>query len=318
MKKICFSLLFLILSLPGFSQNETQYDEYTTEALALFEEEKYLQAARLYSKAFSLPEVPVADTDRYNAAACWSMAGQVDSAFVQLYKIAGNGDYEMLEYINGDTDLDNLRSDYRWEEVMSLLRTNKLRADIRLNRPLMAKLEKIYDDVLLYRNQYQEIRQQYGPQSELLVAQLDLIREQDSIQLAEITQILDKRGWLGKEIVGRKGNRAFFMVLQYADPEVQEKYLPMMREAVKAGEAYPADLAQLEDQLAIEKHGKQLYGTQIGYDAESGKYYIYPVEDPYRLNERRSAVGLNPMQDYLNLFGLVWNPQLYGPASEEE
>ncbi len=317
MKKICLSLFFLILFLKGFSQDQTQYYEFTTEALGLFEEEKYLQAARLYSKAFSLPEAPVADTDRYNAAACWSMAGRADSAFVQLYKIAGNGDYEMLEYINGDTDLDNLRSDHRWEDILGILRTNKLRADIRLNRPLMTKLEKIYDDVLLYRNQYQEIRQQYGPQSELLVAQLDLIREQDSVQLAEITQILDKRGWLGKEIVGRKGNRAFFMVLQYADPEIQEKYLPMMREAVQAGEAYPADLAQLEDQLSIEKHGKQLYGTQIGYDADTGRYFIYPVEDPYQLDQRRSAVGLNPMQDYLNLFGLVWNPQLYGPASEE-
>ncbi len=317
MKKLSLSLFFLSFFLSGYAQNLAPYDELTTEALGLFEEEKYLQAARLYSKAFSLPDVEVADTDRYNAAACWSMAGRKDSAFVQLYKIAGNGDYEMLEYINGDTDLDALRTDPRWEEVVSLLRSNKMRAEIRLNRPLMAKLEKIYDEALLYRNQYQDIRQKYGPQSEEVMAHLELIREQDSIQLAEVTQILDKRGWLGKEIVGRKGNRSFFVVLQYADPEIQEKYLPMMREAVKKGEAYPADLALLEDQINIEKEGKQLYGTQIGYDAETDRYYIYPVDDPYQLDKRRAEVGLNPMQDYLNLFGLVWNPQLHLPRATE-
>ncbi len=77
-----------------------------------------------------------------------------------------------------------------------------------------------------------------------------IINEKDSINLIKIKKILDERGWLGADIIGNQGNSTLFLVIQHSDIETQEKYLPMMREAVKKGNANSSSLALLEDRVA--------------------------------------------------------------------
>ena len=67
------------------------------------------------------------------------------------------------------------------------------------------------------------------------------MERKDSINLIKVMKILDERGWLGKNVVGTQGNQTLFLVIQHADLEYQQKYLPMMREAVKDGNANPAN-----------------------------------------------------------------------------
>jgi len=57
----------------------------------------------------------------------------------------------------------------------------------------------------------------------------------DSINVVEIVRILDSRGWLGSDIIGRRGNQTLYLVIQHADLKTQESYLPMIREVVKKG-----------------------------------------------------------------------------------
>ena len=78
-----------------------------------------------------------------------------------------------------------------------------------------------------------------------------LINEKDSINLIKIKKILDERGWLGADIIGGQGNSTLFLVIQHSDLETQLKYLPMMREAVKNGNANAISLAILEDRVAL-------------------------------------------------------------------
>jgi hypothetical protein len=107
------------------------------------------------------------------------------------------------------------------------------------------------------------------------------------------------------------GNSTLFYVIQHSDLNTQEKYLPMMREAVKKGDATPNNLAYLEDRVALRHGKKQIYGSQIGRDEITGEYYVRPLEDPDKVDIRREAVGLGKLQDYISNYGLTWNPEEY-------
>jgi hypothetical protein len=99
-------------------------------------------------------------------------------------------------------------------------------------------------------------------------------------------------------VVGEQGNATLFLVIQHADQKTQEKYLPIMRVAVKSGKAYGRHLALLEDRVALAQGKKQIYGSQIHRDQQTGKYFVAPIEDEPNVNTRRAAVGLDPLEDY--------------------
>jgi len=64
-----------------------------------------------------------------------------------------------------------------------------------------------------------------------------LIHRQDSICLDRTLKILEENGWLGKSRVGSIANKALWLVIQHAELEKQEKYLPLLKESVKIGES---------------------------------------------------------------------------------
>lgn len=131
---------------------------------------------------------------------------------------------------------------------------------------------------------------------------------QDSLDLARVTAIIDSAGWLGEEEVGHKASQALFLVIQHADRQkaVQASYLPIMREAVAEGKAKANELAMLEDRVRVNAGKPQLYGSQIGW--KNDKPFMQPIEDEEHVNERRAAVGLEPLEKYAERFGLQWSP----------
>ena len=141
-----------------------------------------------------------------------------------------------------------------------------------------------------------------------------LLREmlvQDSANLISVKLILDKYGWLGPKVVGNQGNKAIFLVIQHADNLTQEKYLPMMREAVKIGNASGNSLALLEDRVALNQGKKQIYGSQIAMYFDTNKYYVSPLFDPDNVDKRRAVVGLQPIAIYLKKWGIDWDVEQY-------
>lgn len=131
---------------------------------------------------------------------------------------------------------------------------------------------------------------------------------QDSLDLVRVTAIIDSVGWLGPDEVGTKASQALFLVIQHADlhKDIQASFLPIMREAVAAGKARPDELAMLEDRVRVNADKEQLYGSQIGW--KDGKPFMRPIEDEEHVNERRAAVGLEPLEKYAERFGLNWSP----------
>lgn len=184
-------------------------------------------------------------------------------------------------------------------------------AKANLDKQLVAILDTIYQEDQKYRMQIDEIAKKYGWESDEMKAHGKIINEKDSINLIKVKKILDERGWLGPDIIGRKGNSALFLVIQHSDLETQKKYLPMMRDAVQKGNARSSSLALLEDRVALRQGKRQIYGSQIGRDQETGEYYILPLEDPENVDKRRAEVGLGTLQDYISNWGITWNVEEY-------
>ena len=63
---------------------------------------------------------------------------------------------------------------------------------------------------------------------------------------------------------------------------------------MRGGEVRAWQPAMLEDRIRMFEGRPQLYGTQLEPDDE-GRVRPYPIEDPGHVEERRQAVGLEPL-----------------------
>jgi hypothetical protein len=107
-------------------------------------------------------------------------------------------------------------------------------------------------------------------------------------------------GWPGRALVGERAAEHAWLIAQHADHQLdsQRIFLDVLRRAVAAGDAPAWHLAYLTDRVAMNEGRGQVYGTQVA-DMEDGVPVSWPIEDPDRVEERRSAVGLRPLKEHL-------------------
>ncbi|WP_185117047.1 DUF6624 domain-containing protein [Chryseobacterium sp. T16E-39] len=310
MKRALFVLIFLISTKLLFGQAvPKEYTDKVKTAESLYNNKDFKGSAKHYSEAFKSNGWKASLNDRYNAACSWAMAAVPDSAFSQLSRIAPQ--FTNYDHINKDTDLNTLHADARWKPLIEQVKQNKDKAEANLNKPLVARLTNIYDEDQKYRQQIEGIEKKYGSVSKELNDHWKIIAQKDSLNLIEVKAILDQYGWLGPDVVGSQGSTTIFLVIQHADLATQEKYLPMMREAVKNGKAKSSSLALLEDRVALRQGKRQIYGSQIGRDPETKVYFVSPLEDPDHVDKRRAEAGLPPLAEYIKNWQITWDVEQY-------
>jgi hypothetical protein len=302
--KYSIAIVAIIFTQVCFGQNS--YSDLVRKGDSLYRVKDYRNSALAYSKAFEVNGWKGFANDRYNAACSWALSGNADSAFFQLERIATRSNYKNYAHITADSDLNSLHHDKRWQPLLDLIRQNKEKAEANLNRPLAAQLDSIYMEDQKYRQQMRVIEQKHGWESSEMKALVKLMHDADSVNLIKVSKILDTHGWLGADVVGDQGNSTLFLVIQHSDQKTQEKYLPMMREAVKNGKAQGSSLALLEDRVALAQGKKQIYGSQIHRDMQTGKYFVAPIEDEPNVNKRRAAVGLEPLEEYVKHWNITY------------
>ncbi|MFC0516814.1 DUF6624 domain-containing protein [Mucilaginibacter angelicae] len=167
----------------------------------------------------------------------------------------------------------------------------------KLNRPLMAVLDTIYQLDQSVRINYLQAKRN-NERTDIVDSLQEVMHKTDRQNLIRVNAILTKYGWLGPQKVGITGSQALFLVIQHADLQTQQSYLPMIRLAEKNGGILSSNLAILEDRINMRTGKKQIYGSQGFTDRQTGKTYIYPITDPDHLDERRKAMGMPPMKDY--------------------
>ena len=162
------------------------------------------------------------------------------------------------------------------------------------------------------RNQMEGVAARFGGDSPQMKALGRHMKQADSLNLIEVERILTRYGWLSSFKIGPDANRALFMVIQHADLVAQEKYLPMMTQAVKEGSLKADSFALLQDRMALNKGQKQIYGSQVAWNMKTNQYYLMAMENPDQVDQRRASVGLVPIAVYiLDCCNLVWDLPAY-------
>ncbi|NQZ78078.1 MAG: hypothetical protein HRT61_18535 [Ekhidna sp.] len=308
-------LLILIITIAhGFilqAQDMQIYYALIEKARQSHTEEMYAQAVKEYEAAFASLGNKGIPADRFDAAIVMAKAKEKKKAFDQLFRLAEHEltKYRDLEALENVNDFEILRSDRRWDKLIEIVSSNKEFYEKDFDEALATELENMYKLDQKYRLQVPEVEKEHGFESPEMKELVSAMKTTDTDNLARVIQILEEHGWLGPQIVGKAGNNALFHIIQHAELTIQLKYLPMMRDAVAKDNAYPHQLALLEDRINVRQGKKQTFGSQIGRNPHTGEYYVEPIRDPERVNEFRKSVGLPSLETYLSQWNILWDVQ---------
>lgn len=312
-------ILFLssLLIVKSNAQAGDAYNDNIKKGLDLYEKKDFINSAKAFSAAFASTGGKGTQTDRYNAACSWALAGNADSAFHYLFGAAEKNAYDNYSHITTDEDLVSIHADKRWNDLLDKVKENKAKVEANYIKPVVAILDTILIEDQKYRKGIVEMIKKEGMQSPLVKERLAQMDYADSVNLYKTEKILDEYGWLGFDKVGRIGAMTIFLVIQHSSLKVQQKYLPLMREAVKNKQAVPANLALLEDRVALREGRKQIYGSQLQTDTVTNNLFLQPLEDPDNVDKRRAEVGLGPLAEYLKSFGVEWDVEAFKKQQAE-
>jgi len=159
---------------------------------------------------------------------------------------------------------------------------------------------------------------QQGADEEAKKAFLALLEKAQAIDksnTAWMKEVVEKHGWPGNRLVGKDGAQAAWLLVQHADLDrpFQKRCLELLQAAVEKGDVAGQHLAYLTDRVRVGDKQKQLYGTQ--FRQVDGKLEPFPIEDEEKVDERRKAVGLQPLAEYLKFAA---GQSASKPAAEKE
>jgi hypothetical protein len=132
----------------------------------------------------------------------------------------------------------------------------------------------------------------------------------DRANQIQVVSIIENCGFPDNSTVGDEGMYALFMVIQHGQPQLREQYYPTLRKKAEKDLFDKSLLALMEDRILTEQGKKQKFGTQVEMSPDGTSYELYPMEDPAHVDKRRAVVGLGPISEYLQHFGIDWDEYL--------
>ena len=167
------------------------------------------------------------------------------------------------------------------------------------------ELCKIYNVDQQIRKKIVEIMQKPSIELISIKNKMDSIDTKNQIY---VSNLLDNHGW--PDNLSDSANNAIFLVIDHGDKSYSEKYFEMVKEKAEQGIISKSDAAILEDRILMRANKPQMYGTQtksdIVYyltDEDEAKsrnvIYIWPIENPEKVDELRISVGLQPINTYI-------------------
>lgn len=226
----------------------------------------------------------------------------------------------ILELQNG-----TITQKYHWNDAgkLKLVQVENPKLMLDTNR-----LKKDLDSIAARINLFERIIQSHSVEERVALgkefgltedeAKSDLSSIQTALDRSNfeyLASVMDQHGYPGKTMVGEPTNLVGYEILK-RQPEAIENYILMLQDFAESGELPMTHYATLEDLLLMYKQEPQKYGTQ-GYIDSSGNPYIWPIDNPETMNERRAKVGFTTtIEEYAKeLFGEDF---VYRPVSLEE
>jgi hypothetical protein len=172
-------------------------------------------------------------------------------------------------------------------------------------------IEQIESEIATMLEAEQEVRRRF---SEALQTQSDdrqsimaEMREIDIKNREFIVDLLDNFGW--SDEFSEDTNFGIFMIIQHA-PDLIPRYFPIIQKKADDGFLTKVWAATMEDRMLMMAGELQKYGTQLSQvvnDEGERESRLWPVENPDTLEERRAAIGLPPIDDYLQQIAEMMN-----------
>lgn len=119
---------------------------------------------------------------------------------------------------------------------------------------------------------------------------------------AKLKAMVHTHGWPKISEVGEEASQGAWLLVQHADDDRswQQEALKLMEPLVAQGEIKGSDVAYLKDRLSVAEHQPQPYGTQ-GQCGSSGTWQPFAIEDPAGVDQRRLAMKMQTLQDYIDM-----------------
>jgi thiol-disulfide isomerase/thioredoxin len=146
-------------------------------------------------------------------------------------------------------------------------------------------------------------------------AAIQRLIDADLARTRRLQAIVAAGGWPGINTVGQDAANAAWLVLQHTpDDGWQREMLPVLEKEAEAGNVRRQDLALLTDRVLVHGGKPQRYGGS--FSITEGRMVADPIEDIEHVDERRAAMDLPPMSEYVKLLTELYHlPVEWPPRS---
>ena len=117
----------------------------------------------------------------------------------------------------------------------------------------------------------------------------------------ELVISIDQVCGLPVGIENRKQINIIWLIVQHSSAEYRKRYISYFVEANKAGTIDDGSVALMIDRMAMDDGKPQTYGSQLIGNK------LYNLKDASTVDQRRASVGLEPLKDYLDRFGVPFD-----------
>lgn len=305
---LCFSASLLA---QNFSSTDPAYIENAKAGEAALKRGEYDDCLAFYATAFAIKQTSFLSTLR--AAACAHSAGKTeirDQYLDKAFELSPDGSKGIFE--NYD------EFDYLRETPFAQMVSDRFMIAFPDYSPSLAeKLAKVRESDQAQRGLMREYSEKYGHNSPQMDSLWKIQTEADNRNTSYIMGMIDAIGYPGKSRVGDQASTAF-LVIQHADLEIQEQYLPILREAAEAGELSWSSLALLIDRVEMRNGRPQIYGSQVSRDKETNEYFFSEIAEPHKIDSIRATVGLGPIQQYADNWNFTFDPDKHIARHKKE
>jgi tetratricopeptide (TPR) repeat protein len=268
---------------------------------------KNIAAGNIYAPGDNSVARSMYFTDIYNLACAFSRMGQQDSAVKYLERFT-------LEYKDSvgealaDPDFIDIRKARGWPKLETILLRNYY---AKSGEPVkdMDYARKLWHMRAIDQAYYKDItvaEQKTGKTSTVVMALWDFKRKLNEENQRALAKLIEEKGWPKKSVVGAGCANTAFLVVQHADLQLQQKYLPLIQRLCKAGEAGWQEYALMYDRVQVSSGKAQRYGSQVHYNPDTKKNELFDLEDPAKVDQWRKELGLQPLAAYLKHFQIAW------------
>lgn len=162
--------------------------------------------------------------------------------------------------------------------------------------------ESISEKIISFKNNDIALRNKLMQAGELDGGYNKKMEDLHNCNAKALNQIIDKIGYPTKDKVGNEASEAAWLVIQHAisQPRFMKTCVKLLEEAVKEQKVNPKNLAYLTDRVAVLEGNPQRFGTQFDWD-NNGEMSPNPFDDLAKMNQRRKAIGLNPLEEQIEI-----------------